>query len=138
MAVYDSPEKCSNCFGKCCRYFMLEIDTPRSKSDFENIRWFLSHRDIAIYVEKKKWLLHVGNACRHLGEQNRCEIYESRPQICREHNPSDCEYDQIYSGDRKFETLEQLDNYISKRFSRKKKKEVEPRQPVLKEEILVK
>jgi uncharacterized protein len=121
MAVYDSPEQCGSCSSKCCRYFMFEIDPPVSKSDFENIRWYLCHHNTTIYIENKKWYIHIDNACRFLDESGRCRIYEKRPHICREHNPADCEYDQEYIGDRKFTSIEELDQYISRRFSQKKK-----------------
>jgi uncharacterized protein len=101
---------------------MLQIDVPRSRSDFENIRWYVSHHGSSIYVEKKKWFLHVDSPCRHLRDDGKCGIYETRPQICREHDPGECEYDQDYHADLEFMNLEDLDQYIQKRFSKVAKK----------------
>ena len=129
MAIHNSPENCVKCSGKCCRYFMLELDTPRSKSDFENIRWYLAHEEIIIYIEKKQWFMLVATPCRFLDAENKCGIYDNRPQICREHDPFDCEFDQAYSADQKFETLEDLDRYIAARFSRKRKTKLVLKKP---------
>ena len=118
MAVFDNPENCFKCSAKCCRYFMHQIDTPRSRGDFENIRWYLCHDKITIFVEKKIWYIHVDTPCRQLKEDGRCGIYDNRPMICREHDPYGCEYDSEYSADLKFTTIEELDRYIIKRFNR--------------------
>lgn len=122
MTVFNNPEICSRCVGKCCRYFMLQIDTPKSRADFENIRWYISHAGATICVEKSGWFLHIDSICKHLTADGRCGIYENRPQICREHSPSECEYEMTYEPDIHFRDLAQLDEYIQKRFSRKSKK----------------
>ena len=114
---------------------MLQLDTPRSRSDFENIRWYLAHQEIIIYVEKKQWYMHVNTPCRFLGADNKCQIYDKRPEICGEHDPSDCEFNQIYTADLKFETLEELDQYIAARFSRKQKAKLIIKKPEEKEQI---
>lgn len=125
MVVFDSPELCLRCNAKCCRYFMLEIDTPTSKSDFENIRWYLCHYDTTIFVEKgNHWYLHIKSACRHLGEDGRCIVYDKRPKICRAHDPSECEYDAEYEAKLVFSTLDELDAYIERRFSKDKNEQV--------------
>ncbi len=61
---------CRACESKCCRYISLELDTPRSKNDFENVRWFLAHKDISIFVEKRKWYLQVNNKSEYLSEDH--------------------------------------------------------------------
>jgi uncharacterized protein len=122
VPVFNNPELCMRCNAKCCRYFMLEIDTPTCKSDFENIRWYLCHHNSSIYAEKgNKWFLHIESACRFLNEDGRCGVYDKRPQICREHDPSECEYDSEYKPKLMFTNLDELDNYIYQRFSRDKK-----------------
>jgi Fe-S-cluster containining protein len=124
VPIFNSPELCFRCSAKCCRYFMLQIDTPTSKSDFENIRWYLCHFDTTVFVEKRaKWFLHVQSPCRHLNVDGRCGVYEKRPQICRVHNPSDCEFESEYSAKMKFSSLDQLDDYIARRFSKDRKSE---------------
>ena len=31
----------------------------------------------------------LGLACPHLGPDNRCRVYESRPQVCRDYEPDE-------------------------------------------------
>jgi len=77
----------------CCRYFALPIDTPESREDFDDIRWYLCHEDISVFVEDGDWYLNVKNKCRHLSEKDyRCLIYDHRPTICRKYKHSDCDF----------------------------------------------
>jgi Fe-S-cluster containining protein len=76
---------CTACGGACCKYFALEIDKPETPEDYDNIRWYLAHDRVNIFVEKKKWYLQVNTACRSLDQQGRCRMYEQRPQICRDY-----------------------------------------------------
>ncbi|MFH1877245.1 MAG: YkgJ family cysteine cluster protein [Candidatus Omnitrophota bacterium] len=113
---------CVKCRAKCCRYFALEIDTPRSKRDFENVRWFLAHNGVKIYVESRKWHLEVKSECRFLTEDHRCGIYEKRPLICREYEIESCEYSLGgHSPSLIFHNIDELDKYLAKRFKKKKK-----------------
>ena len=82
---------CESCDGKCCRHIALEIDKPRSKASFEDIRWYLAHHGVQVFVEKRKWYLQVVAGCRHLRQDNQCGIYEKRPAICKSYKTSDCE-----------------------------------------------
>jgi uncharacterized protein len=121
MAIFNNPEICTRCVAKCCRYFMLQLDTPTTKSDFENIRWYLCHEGTTVFVEKRVWYLHVDQNCRHLEPNGRCGIYEKRPDICREHDPGTCEFESEYQPDLQFNNIDDLDQYLAKRFSRAKR-----------------
>jgi len=111
---------CSMCAAKCCRYFALEIDTPRSKNEFENLRWYLAHKGVSLYVQKRKWHLEIRNECQHLGKDNRCMIYNKRPEICKEHSNDTCEkIIDDFEHDFSFDRIEELDEYINKRFKKK-------------------
>ncbi|MFH1847045.1 MAG: YkgJ family cysteine cluster protein [Candidatus Omnitrophota bacterium] len=117
---------CARCEASCCRYFALEIDTPRSKTDFENIRWYLAHKDVAVFVNKKKWHLEITSECRYLGKDNKCRIYSKRPLICKEHSVNNCEFhSNDFEHEHMFSSLEQLDEYINKRFKKRKCKRLE-------------
>jgi uncharacterized protein len=107
---------CDHCVAKCCRYLALPLDTPKQRKDFDTFRWFLVHRMTSIFVQKGTWYLQVHNECRHLLPDHRCGIYETRPQICREHSTVNCEYDDDWTYDLLFETPEQLDEYVAARF----------------------
>lgn len=116
-------EPCEGCSAKCCRYVALQIDTPRSKEDFEKIRWYLAHKGITVFVEKKKWYLDIANECRFLKKDHRCGIYEKRPLVCRNHSPYDCERnDSVFGHEHVFSSIDELDTYIFLRFRRNKRK----------------
>ena len=102
---------CDYCTAKCCRYFALPIDTPGSRTDFEFIRWYLLHDRATVFVEGKTWYLLVHTECKHLGADQRCGIYETRPEICREYTTDECEYDDSWTYQRYFETSEQVKEY---------------------------
>jgi Fe-S-cluster containining protein len=102
---------CQYCSAKCCRYFALPIDEPKSWKDFEYIRWYLLHDRATVFTEDGTWYLLVHTKCRHLGDDNLCKGYETRPQICREYSTEKCEYDDTWVYDRYFETPEQVEEY---------------------------
>jgi Fe-S-cluster containining protein len=115
---------CRKCSADCCKYFALQIDTPKTREDFENVRWYLAHKKTAIYYDRRKWFLEVKTACEYLTPEHMCNIYHKRPQICREHSVRDCEFtDGEFTHELYFKKLEDLDKYLTKRFgSRKNKK----------------
>ena len=103
---------CDHCTAKCCGYFALPIETPTEWRDFEYIRWYVLHERATIFTEDDDWYLLVQTPCRHLLEDNRCGIYDTRPQICREYSTDNCEYEDDWTYDRYFETPEQISEYI--------------------------
>lgn len=114
---------CRFCRAKCCKYFGLQIDTPKTKHDFENIRWFLAHRDVAIFVDKRKWFIELYNDCKYLTKDHRCNIYDIRPTICKEHEIDTCEHVlESFGHDKIFNSMEEFDVYLEERFGRKKRK----------------
>ena len=123
---------CDYCTAKCCRYFALPMDTPETREDFEYIRWFMLHGDVAVFVEEGHWYLLVYNVCRHLQEDQRCGIYATRPQICREYSTDDCEYGDAAIYEKYLETVEQVEEYMEAVLPRKKKESIRtPKPPLL-------
>jgi len=102
---------CDHCSAKCCKYFALPIETPTEWTDFEYIRWYLLHGNSSIFLEDGNWYLCVHTVCKHLQDDNRCGIYFTRPQICREYSTDNCEYDDDWVYDHYFETAEQVWEY---------------------------
>ncbi len=102
---------CEYCPGKCCRYFALPIETPTSRKDFEFVRWYLLHDRATIFTEDDDWYLLVHTKCKHLGDDNRCGIYTTRPQICRDYTTEACEYEDDWTYEHYFETHEQIHEY---------------------------
>ncbi len=93
-AAYDSTEKCDLCTSStCCTYVTQQIDTPKSKYDFEILLWQVSHRGVGAYKDEDGWFVMYDAPCAHLEIDGRCDIYEDRPTICRTHKNDFCEYD---------------------------------------------
>lgn len=106
------PERlCEFCDAKCCRYFALPIDKPSTFEEFDYVRWYLLHERASVFVENGDWFLLVHTPCKELGPDNRCRIYETRPQICREYSTTRCEYDDLFVFEQYFETPEQVEEY---------------------------
>jgi len=116
-------DRCATCRpAKCCQYFSLEIDRPRSKKDYDDLLWFLAHEAVSIYIWKKSWYLMVHNRCLFLDrESNLCAIYDKRPRICREHSVEECEYDSDYEFDEHFKSYQELERWLKKKKKKKKK-----------------
>jgi len=114
-----SENKCSFCTGSiCCTYVTQHLDTPRSKEDFRQLLWQVSHNNIKIYKDDDGWTLLVEGSCQHLQIDGGCGIYDVRPEICREHTNDYCEFDapsedgfELY-----FENYHDLLKYCKKRF----------------------
>jgi Fe-S-cluster containining protein len=108
---------CDNCKSRCCQYTAIEIDRPSSKTDYDNIRWHLSHENVHVFVDhERNWHLEFRTPCKNLAGDNRCLIYDSRPRICREHgNEADeCEYfDSPYY--QFFSSSEEFEQYLRRR-----------------------
>ena len=122
---------CDHCSAKCCKYFALPIETPTTRQDFDYLRWYLLHDAATVFVEGENWYLLVHTRCKHLQEDNRCGIYHTRPNICREYSTENCEYDDGYVYDRYFETAEQVAEYVEAVLPSKKPGEFRSPRPPL-------
>ncbi|MCD6163434.1 MAG: YkgJ family cysteine cluster protein [candidate division Zixibacteria bacterium] len=114
--------KCVHCSGKCCRYTLVDLPTPRSRLDFDNYAWYLAHENLAIYKDGKQWYLAINTKCRYLNDDNKCDVYEKRFQACRDHTDDNCEYDGIYEPDLTFTCPFELLKFAEKRFKKMGKK----------------
>ena len=123
---------CDHCTGKCCRYFALPIDTPTSRRDYDFIRWYLLHGRASVFTEDDTWYLMVHTDCKHLQRDNRCGIYDVRPQICRDYTTDSCEYEDEWTYERYFETPEQVEEYMQAVLPRRSGESLRsPRPPLL-------
>ena len=117
----STTSKCDLCTNStCCTYITQQIDTPRSKYDFEILLWQVSHKNIAIYKDSDDWFLMINSTCSHLEMDGRCGIYNDRPTICRTHDNDFCEYDapaedgfELY-----FQTYSELLEHCESRFKK--------------------
>lgn len=104
---------CEYCSGKCCKYIALPIDEPETREDFDNLRWYIMHGtgNINVFVEDDQWYIMILAPCRHLLPDNRCGVYYTRPQICRDYHTDNCEYHDDWVYDKIFETPDQVWEY---------------------------
>ena len=124
-ATLSPGNKCSSCTGsKCCAYVMQQIDTPRTKKDFSILLWQVSHENVHACREDEAWYLLFESRCMHLLPDGRCGIYETRPQICRDHSNDCCELDGPREDgfDLYFHTYDALLEYCRKKFKNWDKK----------------
>lgn len=122
---------CDHCTAKCCKYFALPIETPTNRKDFDFIRWYLLHGHATVFVEDGSWYLLVHTVCKHLQPDNRCGIYDIRPQICRDYTTANCEYEDDWTYERYFETPEQVEEYVDAFFRPKRGESLRSRRPPL-------
>ncbi|MBI5814325.1 MAG: YkgJ family cysteine cluster protein [Nitrospinae bacterium] len=112
------PEKekatCEGCPALCCYGVEHSIPPPRTKTEEDDLVWQLHFTNTRFFIRSRRWYMIVHGGCRYLNENNRCTIYARRPDVCREHNPPDCEYFfEIF--DVMFETPEKLQRYFDNR-----------------------
>lgn len=83
---------CEHCAAACCRYLAIPLDKPTSRRDYDDIRWYLMHQNVQVFVEEGDWFIQFQTVCKNLGADNRCGIYDHRPELCREYEPGECDY----------------------------------------------
>lgn len=121
----DIDKSCSSCKGDCCKYVAMELDCPEDIEDFQNIRWYLAHENISVYVEEDGvWNIEFMTPCKYLEKNNKCCIHEDfvknpevrRPQICKEFTVEQCPHHNDYEELYRFNSVEDVDKYIEKVF----------------------
>jgi Fe-S-cluster containining protein len=122
---------CNYCTARCCRYFALPIETPTTWQDFDHMRWYVMHGKTAIFVDDGTWFLLVNGDCQHLLADNRCGIYHTRPQICRDYSTDNCEYDNNGCYDKYFESPAQVWEYAETVLPPRRRKKDASKVPVL-------
>lgn len=107
---------CDGCGAKCCRYVAIEIDTPETKEDFENIKWYVCHKNINVYFDcDDVWHIEFLTPCEFIGDDNLCTIYEKRPQICRDYSVETCLHHNDYE-EHTFTCVEDVEDYMKEIF----------------------
>ncbi|HUU83987.1 MAG TPA: YkgJ family cysteine cluster protein [Phycisphaerae bacterium] len=103
---------CEHCTGHCCRYVALPLEKPQTARDFDDIRWYLMHQGMTIFVEEGDWYIQFATTCKNLNPDNLCRIYETRPRICREYKSGECDYaGGTYEYDHLFTHVDQIEGY---------------------------
>lgn len=109
-----SANLCEQCTAVCCRYIALPIETPKTAADFDDVRWYLIHENVAVFVEDGEWYVLFHTPCRHIQPDHHCAIYLTRPRICRNYSHASCDYHSgDYGWEHHFTGPEQLDQFLS-------------------------
>jgi Fe-S-cluster containining protein len=108
----DNP--CAGC-DLCCRYVCMEIDTPEDKADYENIRWYVVHKNVWVFIDHDdSWNIQFNTPCEKLVDR-RCSIYAKRPQVCRDYSTDACErYGEGDSFKVLWKHMEEFDEWLAK------------------------
>ena len=76
----------------CCRHIAIELDKPETFDEFTEIVWYLMHKNIIVAIDDKdEWYIEFKTDCKALNKEKKCDIYELRPNICRDYDPEECE-----------------------------------------------
>ena len=108
--------RCQNCNALCCRHIAIAIDTPENEEDYDNIRWYLFHKNVWVMIDHYDvWLVLFNTPCRHITKKYKCGIYEKRPKICKDY-PKDDEFCEGETDEPSYKTLfktvKDLDKYL--------------------------
>ncbi len=118
---------CEHCVAACCRYLAIPIDKPTSRRDYDDLRWYLMHEGILVFVEDGDWYVQYATKCKNLGADNLCQVYETRPEICREYEAGNCDYvGGAFDYDQFFTHAEQVEQFYEKRTGKRLGEKVTP------------
>ena len=106
---------CGKCT-KCCEYINIPLDMPTTEEEFDNILWYLLHKNVYVWIGKQnKWYVRFNTPCRPL-KKGRCEEYSARPMLCREYCQKICEKHRPAKDEKRaFHTREELLAYLKKK-----------------------
>ena len=80
---------CKDCDAHCCRHVATHIGKPKSKRDYDHIRWYLLHENVWVSIDHNgDWLLEFRTPCKNIRD-NQCADYQNRPVICKEYPATD-------------------------------------------------
>lgn len=112
---------CEKCNAECCRYVAAEIDKPEKEKDFDEIKWFVSHKNVHVYVDEEgDWYVEFLTPCRFLGKNNKCLNYENRPKLCKDYEHDECTFYNEYTEKHRFKTIKDIEKYMKEHFRKKK------------------
>jgi Fe-S-cluster containining protein len=105
--------RCKKCNAYCCRHVAIAVETPRFLQDYDEIRWYLYHKNVWVSIgHDDTWTVEFKTPCRHIEKDFKCGIYPNRPKICKDYPGKDelCEgetdepsYKKIFKNAREFE-----------------------------------
>ena len=106
------------CKAACCGYISVYIDPPRTKRDFDEIRWFTAHENVAVYKgHDTHWIVEFTTPCKNLDENYLCRVYDAKPDVCSIYHPDGCTFNtggNIFDGII-FRNPEDVDKFLNKK-----------------------
>jgi len=94
--------ECTTCKAYCCRYITVDLPKPVSPEDFDEIRWYVLHKNVIVYKteDEKNWRVEFQTPCEYLDEKKYlCKHYGRRPIVCREYTTDECGGDRELTSD---------------------------------------
>lgn len=82
-------KKCLRC-GSCCTYLTIGVINPDSRYEEPDVIKFLEYHGVTVIdnpIVPGTKTLHVPVKCLKLLPDGKCEIYETRPNVCRNFLP---------------------------------------------------
>ena len=105
---------CGSC-NACCKYVNLPISTPKTEEDFDHILWFVLHKNVSVWFNKKnKWYVKFDTPCKPL-KAGHCSKYQTRPLLCREYSQKYCEKNRSSQAVELFSSQKTLLAYLRKK-----------------------
>jgi len=83
---------CEHCTAACCRYVAIPLEKPKTAKDYDDMRWDLMHEGVTGFQEEGDWYIQFQTRCKNLGLNCMCQVYDTRPMICREYEAGECDY----------------------------------------------
>ncbi len=86
----ENARLCEGCT-LCCESITIEIEKPDTKKDIDEIIWHLLHENVNVFFNNAGWFVEIKTRCKALNGNGKCDIYISRPDICRKYSQESCE-----------------------------------------------
>ena len=111
--------KCKKCNAYCCRHIAIGVDTPDDKEGYDNIRWYLLHKNVWVSIDHDdNWLVEFRTPCRLIRSDYKCGDYPNRPLICKNYPDKDdmCEGETDEPSYKElFKNVKEFERYMKKR-----------------------
>ena len=75
--------KCKKQCGNCCKEFYLPLGKEKRDDEFN---WIEVHEKCSVVYRHGIYFLKLDLKCSNLSDDGKCNIYDNRPNICREYD----------------------------------------------------